>query len=69
VSDKTDQERALEYLKDLKTDAEIELESMQAEARRQELHISRIDDEIADIERGDRPQAVALLLKRMERHK
>jgi len=69
VSDKTDQERVLEYLKDLKTDAELELESMQAEARRQELHISGIDDQIADIERGDDPQALADVLQEMERHK
>jgi hypothetical protein len=69
VSDKTDQERALEYLKTLKTDAEIEVLDLEEEARNLGRYISEIDDEIAEIERGDDPQALADVLREMEQHK
>jgi len=69
VSDKTDRERALEYLKTLKTDAEIEVLDLEEEARNLGRYISEIDDEIAEIERGDDPQALADILREMERHK
>jgi hypothetical protein len=69
VSDKTDQERALAYLQDLKADALIEVLDLEEEARNLERYISEIDDEIAEIERGDDPQALADVLREMERHK
>ncbi len=68
MSDKTSQERALEYLKTLKTDAEIEVLDLEEEARNLGRYISEIDDEIAEIERGDDPQALADVLREMERH-
>ena len=69
MSDKTDRERALEYLKDLKTDAEIELEGVQEEERRLMTRIQFIVHDIARIWQHNDRQALADVLREMERHK
>ena len=53
MSDKTDQERVLEYLRERLLDAEITLEYTEERARRLVTYISQIQDDLAAAENND----------------
>ncbi|MEY4095702.1 MAG: hypothetical protein RLZZ53_2901 [Acidobacteriota bacterium] len=69
MSDKTDQERALAYLRIRLSDAEIDLDDAHDAVRDIELRISVIENDIGRVQYRNDPQALADILREMERHK
>jgi hypothetical protein len=69
MSDKTDRERALEYLRIRLSDAEIDLDDAHDAVRDIELRISVIENDIGRVQYRNDPQALADILREMERHK
>ena len=69
MSDKTDQERAMEYLRNRLSDAEIDLDDAHDAVRDIELRISVIENDIGRVQYRNDPEALADILREMERHK